>query len=134
MLRARGYSKEFRVRFVLVLNDDQLSGRADQEKLWTTFREKVIDQELRLSTSAEEAFTIALGLESSKYAKAIKRASIICGLTNIRIVVKVIKVANQILGGRDLDEAIQARVVPCCRAVVCFGFRWHRRSKLDHVG
>lgn len=106
------YSKEFRARFVLVLNDDQLSSRPDQEKLWAAFREKVIDQEIRLSTSAEEAFTIAIGLAPSKYAEAIKRASIICGLTNIRIVVKVIRAANQILGGRDLEEAIQARVAP----------------------
>lgn len=106
------YSKEFRARFVLVLNDDELSNRADQEKLWATFREKVIDQEIRLSTSAEEAFTIANGLAPSPYAEAIKRASIICGLTNIRIVVKVIRAANQILGGSALDEAIQSRVVP----------------------
>lgn len=106
------YSKEFRARFVLVLNDDQLSSKADQEKLWATFREKVINQEIRLLTTAEEAFTIAIQLAPSKYADAIKRASVICGLTNIRIAVKVIRAANQILGGRDLDEVIQARVVP----------------------
>ncbi|MDP9604493.1 UNVERIFIED_ORG: hypothetical protein J2W38_004291 [Variovorax paradoxus] len=106
------YSKQFGARFVLVLNDDQLSSKGDQEKLWATFREKVIDQEIKLSTSAEEAFSIAIGLTPSKYADALKRASVTCGLTNIRIVVKVIKVANQILAGRDLEDAIQARVVP----------------------
>lgn len=106
------YSKEFRVRFVLVLNDDQLSSKTDQEKLWATFREKVVNQEIRLLTTAEEAFAIAINLAPSKYADAIKRASVICGLTNIRIAVKVIRAANQVLGGRDLDEAIQARVVP----------------------
>jgi len=106
------YSKQHKSRFVLVLNDDQLSSNVEQEKLWATFREKVIDQEIKLSTSAEEAFSIAIGLAPSKYAEAIKRASIACDLTNIRIVVKVIKVANQVLAGRDLEEAIQARVVP----------------------
>lgn len=106
------YSKEFRARFVLVLNDDQLSSKADQEKLWATFREKVIDHEIRLLTTAEEAYAIAIDLAPSKYAEAIKRASVICRLTNIRIVVKVIRAANQILGDRDLEEAIQARVVP----------------------
>jgi hypothetical protein len=106
------YSNEFEVRFVLVLNDDQLSSRGDQEKLWATFREKVIDEEIKLSTSADEAFSIAIGLVVSKYANAIKRASTTCGLTNIRIVAKVIKATSQILAGRDLDEAIQARVVP----------------------
>ncbi len=117
------YSKQHKSRFVLVLNDDQLSSNVDQEKLWATFREKVIDQEIKLSTSAEEAFSIAIGLAPSKYAEAIKRASIACGLSNIRIVVKVIKVANQILAGRDLDEAIQARVVP---SIVLFSAIYYR--------
>ena len=106
------YSKQFRVRFVLVLNDDQLSTDGDQAKLWATFREKVIDEEIRLSTSPEEAFSIAIKLTPSKYAQALERAIAVCGLTNIRIVGKVVKTANQILTGRDLDQAILARVVP----------------------
>jgi hypothetical protein len=106
------YSKQHGSRFVLVLNEDRLSSLDDQQKLWSTFREKVIDQEVKLSASADEAFAIAIGLAPSKYAEAIKRASITCRLTNIRLVVKVIKVANRILLGRKLDEAIQARVVP----------------------
>lgn len=106
------YSRQHVSRFLLVLNDDQLSNKDDQKHLWATFREKVIDQEIKLSTSADEAFSIAIGLRSSKYAEAIKKASIICSLTNIRVVVKVIKVANQILADRDVEEAIQARVVP----------------------
>lgn len=106
------YSKQHGSRFVLVLNDDQLSNKADQEKLWATFREKVIDQEIKLSTSAEEAFSIAIGLVPTKYGKTLKRASMACGLTNIRIVVKVIKAANLILAERNLDESIQARVMP----------------------
>lgn len=106
------YSKQFHVRFVLVLNDDQLSTDGDQAKLWATFREKVIDEEVRLSTSPKEAFSIAIELTPSKYAQELERAIAICGLTNIRIVGKVVKTANQILTGRDLDQAILARVVP----------------------
>jgi hypothetical protein len=106
------YSKQFSVRFVLVLNDDQLSTDGDQAKLWATLREKVIDDEIRLSTSPEEAFSIAIELTPSRYAQALDRATAVCGLTNIRIVGKVVKTANQILAGRDLDEAIQSRVVP----------------------
>lgn len=106
------YSKQYDSRFVLVLNDDQLSSKGDQEKLWATFREKVIDQEIRLSTAADEAFSIAITLAPSKYAEALKQASVACDLTNIRIVVKVIRVANQILAERDLEDAIQARVIP----------------------
>ena len=75
------YSRQHGSRFVLVLNDDQLSTKDEQRKLWNTFREKVIDQEIKLSTSAEEAFSIALGLRPSKYAEAIRRASLTCSLT-----------------------------------------------------
>lgn len=106
------YSKEFESRFVLVLNDDQLSRKGEQEKLWTSFHEKVIDQEIRLSTSPDEAFAIAIKLWPSKYEQALQRGVLACGLTNIRIVSKVIKAANQILAGRDLIDSIQARVVP----------------------
>ena len=105
------YSKQHGARFVLVLNDDQLS-KGDQENLWATFREKVIDQEIRLSTTTDEAFSIAIGIANSKYADVIKKACIACSLTNIRIVVRVIRVANQILDGHELEEAIQARVIP----------------------
>lgn len=106
------YSMQFQVRFVLVLNDDQLSTDDGQAKLWATFREKVIDEEVRLSTSPEEAFSIAIKATPSKYAQALQRAVTICGLTNIRIVGKVVKTANQILTDRDLDQAVLARVVP----------------------
>lgn len=106
------YSKEFDARFVLVLNDDQLPSAGEQEKLWATFREKVIDQEIRLSTSPEEAFSIAIKLWASNYRAALKRAVLACGLTNIRIIGKVIKAANQILAKRDLSDSVQARAVP----------------------
>lgn len=106
------YSKQFGVRFLLVLNDDQLAAKAEQENLWATFREKVIDQEIRLATTPEEAFGIAIQIWPSKYEQALRRAVIACGITNIRIIGKVVKAANQILAGRDLSEAIQARCVP----------------------
>lgn len=106
------YSKQHTSRFILVLNDDQLSANDNQKRLWTILREKVIDQEIKLSTSSEEAFSIAIRLRPSKYAEAIKQASITCSLTNIRIIVKVIKVTNLILADRDMDEFLQARVVP----------------------
>jgi hypothetical protein len=106
------YSKQFDVRFLLVLNDDQLSQKTEQEHLWTTFREKVIDQEIRLATTPEEAFGIAIHIWPSKYEPALRRAVMASGITNIRIIGKIVKAANQILAGRDLSEAIQARCVP----------------------
>lgn len=107
------YSEEFRARFVLVLNDDQLAIEGEQRALWDTFREKVIDQEVKLSTTPDEAFSIAIKLwPSPKYEAALKQAVLTCGLTNIRIIGKVIRVANQILANRNLEDAIQARVIP----------------------
>ncbi|MGD7196581.1 P-loop NTPase fold protein [Ralstonia pseudosolanacearum] len=102
------YSTQYGSRFILVLNDDQL----DNQELWSAFREKVIDEELKLVTTPEEAFAIAIQLSPSPYADALGRASVSCELTNIRIIGKVIKAANRILGKRPLEEAIAARVVP----------------------
>lgn len=102
------YTQRHKARFVLVLNSDQLAKR----EVWDTLREKVIDQELKLLTTPEEAFSIAVGLFPSRHAEAIKRASVACGLTNIRVIGKVIKAANRILGDRTLEDALLARVVP----------------------
>lgn len=106
------YSKQFGVRFVLVLNDDQLSANGAQDRLWKIFREKVIDQEIRLSISAAEAFQVALTIYPSKYAGPLENSVKACGLTNIRIVGKVIRTAHDILRERDLAAAVLARVIP----------------------
>ena len=121
------YSMQYGSRFVLLLNDDQLSSKEDQIKLWATFREKVIDQEIRLSTTSEEAFSIAISLSQSKYSSALKKATVTCGLTNIRIVLKVIRIANQLLSERELEEAILARVIPS----IVFFSAIHYRGLVD---
>jgi hypothetical protein len=102
------YSQQYGSRFVLILNSDQLGQRV----AWDTLREKVIDQEIRLLTTAEEAFEIAIALIPSRYSAHIKKIADTCGLTNIRIVQKVIRSVNRILGDRDLSDAILTRVVP----------------------
>ncbi|MES2149299.1 MAG: P-loop NTPase fold protein [Pseudomonadota bacterium] len=102
------YTQRHKARFVLVLNSDQLAKR----EVWDTLREKVIDQELKLLTTPEEAFSIAAGLFPSRHAESIKRASVTCGLANIRIIGKVIKATNRILGDQALGDALLARVVP----------------------
>lgn len=121
------YSMQYGSRFVLLLNDDQLSSKGDQMNLWATFREKVIDQEIRLSTTSDEAFSIAISLVPSKYAVALNKATVTCGLSNIRIVSKVIRVANQLLGERELEDAILARVIP---SIVLFS-AIHYRGLVD---
>lgn len=103
------YKQQHKSRWILILNNDQLN----QPTIWNTFREKVIDQELQLRTSAGEAFEIAIGLNSSKYSKQIAKAVESCGVTNIRIICKIIKAVNHILHGRnDMSDAVLSRIIP----------------------
>jgi len=103
------FTKQHGARIVLILNTDQLKDRP----LWETFREKVIDVELKLETSAEEAFHIAIKLVPSEYQESIKKAVVACLLNNIRVICKVIRSVNRILDGySNLSEALLARVIP----------------------
>lgn len=103
------FTQQHGSRFVLILNSDQL----DNRDVWDTLREKVVDQELRLTTSSAEAFEIAVGLKPSIHAERIRATIEICELTNIRIVRKIIKVVNRIVGDRqDLSGAVLSRVIP----------------------
>ncbi|VVP89007.1 P-loop NTPase fold protein [Pseudomonas fluorescens] len=103
------FTQQHECRFMLILNSDQLAKR----DVWDLLREKVVDQELRLTTSASEAFDISIGLTASNYAEQIRTAVVSCGLTNIRIIRKVIKVVNCILGSRHkLSDAVLWRVIP----------------------
>jgi hypothetical protein len=91
------------------LNSDQLADRL----LWDKLREKVIDQELMLNTTPTEAFDIAVGLSPSPYASRIKETIVTCGITNIRIICKVIKAVNRMLSNRaDLSKDVLGRVIP----------------------
>lgn len=102
------YTLQHKSRFVLILNSDQLANK----KMWDTLLEKVVDEGVRLSTTPEEAFSIAIALIPSRYEEEIRKASIACGLTNIRIIERVIRSANRILGDRNPDRSILARVIP----------------------
>jgi hypothetical protein len=102
-------TKRHNCRVLVILNDDKL----DQRDLWDTLREKVVDQELRLSTSALEAVEIALDSEKTQWAEAITANIQECGVTNIRIAKKIIKVVNRILGNHpDLAAAVLDRTLP----------------------
>jgi hypothetical protein len=101
------FSQRYESRFVLILNSDQLSRR----DAWNVLREKVIDEELQLSTTCAEAFEIAIKLTSSPYSKQIASAAEKCGLTNIRIIRK--KVVNRITEDHaSLSDAVLARTIP----------------------
>lgn len=103
------YTQRFGSRFLLILNTDQLLDRSR----WDTFFEKVVDQEVTLATSPDEAFAIAIGLSPSLVADDIEVASVACELTNIRVIRKVIRLVNRILEGHLVLKAeVLQRVVP----------------------
>lgn len=96
-------------RILLILNSDQLH----DIKVWDLFREKVIDQELRLETSPAEAFDIAASLTPTMFAAELKQAVEACRVTNIRVIRKIIRVVNRLLANRgELPPHILARVIP----------------------
>lgn len=103
------FTQQYGARIVLILNSDQLADRG----MWERLREKVIDQEVKLETSAEEAFDIALGIVGTSYAGRIKETTCICEITNIRVISRIIRAVNRILGGReDLSSDVLDRLIP----------------------
>lgn len=103
------YSNRYSSRFLIILNSDKL----DDVEIWNRLREKVIDHELFLNTTSEEAFDIAQVIVPSPFADHIRAAVKICGLSNIRIISKIISVVNQVLyGHHELSASVLARVIP----------------------
>jgi hypothetical protein len=110
---AMGFIDEFTQvygsRILLILNSDQL----DDKAMWDKLREKVIDHEIALDTTPAEAFGIAIVSEPSPYASHIQGAVETCKISNIRIIQKIIRSVNRLLGGRsDLDDEVLQRAVP----------------------
>ncbi|WP_261530891.1 hypothetical protein, partial [Burkholderia multivorans] len=98
--------------FLLILNSDQFSPSADGA-LWTAFREKVVEEELRFTPTPGEAFDIAVPALNSPY-RAVARAAVdACGITNIRVIRQAYRLVVRLLGAtEDMPDAIQARTVP----------------------
>ncbi|MBN9425794.1 MAG: NTPase KAP, partial [Burkholderiales bacterium] len=96
-------------RVLLILNSDQLK----DSDIWETFRERVIDQEIQLATTPDDAFTIASKLEPSPYEEPLRLAVDAMQLNNIRIIRKIIRAVTRLLQGREaLSAAVLDRVVP----------------------
>lgn len=114
------YTQVYGARILLILNSDQLSDK----KLWDTLREKVIDHEVALETTPEEAFDIAVTNYPSRWDKTIRLATIHCGISNIRILQKIIRAVDRILGDRsDLSDDILMRVIPSTVLVAAIHFK-----------
>ncbi|MQA20938.1 P-loop NTPase family protein [Rugamonas rivuli] len=103
------FTQVYGSRILLILNSDKL----EDKDMWNKLREKVIDHEIALATTPKEAFDIALGEEPSKYAPHIEGAVEVCKISNIRIIQKIIRTVNKVLGDRDnLTDEVLARTIP----------------------
>lgn len=103
------FTQNYGCRILLILNTDQLNDKT----VWEKFREKVIDEELRLDTTPAEAFEIAIQHSPSPFAAKVKPAVEACGINNIRIIRKVIRAANKILSPNlPLPDDVLNRVIP----------------------
>ena len=106
------YSQNFGTRFLLILNSDQFSAPTDSA-LWATFREKVVEEELRFTPTPGEAFDIAVPNLNSPYRAMARTAVDACGITNIRVIRQAYRLVVRLLGATgDMPLAIQARTVP----------------------
>lgn len=102
------FTQRFECRFLLILNSDRLKNR----EVWDVLREKVVDEEIRLTTTCDEAFHVAIALMPSHFSAAISAAIEACGVTNIRIIIKVIKAVNRVVGERKcIADAVLQRVI-----------------------
>lgn len=103
--------RNYECRFLLILNEDKLTENA-ASALWQEFHEKVVDQEIRLETSAKEAFGVAQGANVRPWSPHLQQALEICDVTNIRVVRKTIRVVNSLLDEQgELPEYVMKRVV-----------------------
>jgi hypothetical protein len=88
------YSELHAVRFLLLLNSDKLTDRS----VWHQLHEKVIDVEIALNPSSRDAFDIALGSRRIPLVDEIKAALGKLEVNNIRIIKRVIRIAEHIVG------------------------------------
>lgn len=113
------YTQRFGTRMLLILNSGRLARDGD-DGLWTTFREKVVDEELRFCPTPAEAFEVAVPEGASPFREAVRHACQACELTNIRVIRKVARLVDRLLGGRgELRPAIQARTIPSIVLLAC---------------
>jgi hypothetical protein len=106
------YSQNFGTRFLLILNSDRFLS-VDDNSLWTVFREKVVEEELRFTPTAFEAFDIAVPDTNDPYRDVAREAINACGITNIRVIRQAFRLVHRLLDPKpDLHLDILKRTVP----------------------
>jgi hypothetical protein len=121
------FTQNYGCEVLPILNTDQLTDKT----IWEKFREKVIDVELLLDTTPKEAFSIAIGQTPSVFDKHIDPAVCVCGLTNIRIIRKVIRAVDKILSHHAPLSASYAPSYSFDGVTGCDSLQRHRRRPHD---
>lgn len=86
------YSELYRVKFLLILNDDKLADKSS----WDLMHEKVIDIEIKYKPSSPECFDIAFSHSDCKNLQEVKKSICTLKLNNIRVIERVLKVVKRI--------------------------------------
>jgi len=114
------YSETYSTRFLLLLNTDKL----EDEIIWRKLHEKVIDIELKLQPASPEAFDVASINSNLSFLERAREATTSLGITNIRIIKRIIRVFSELLEGYGpLEEYVQKRIVPSTVLLTAIHYR-----------
>lgn len=97
------FSQQYNVSFLLLLNTNRL----DDKGLWQTLHEKVIDVEVCLLPQPSEAFDIAKAARNYNFSEIVKTALMILGVTNIRVMRRVLRVIAAIWNVKGSESVIK---------------------------
>ncbi|WP_349746667.1 P-loop NTPase fold protein [Pseudomonas frederiksbergensis] len=114
------YSETYKTRFLLLLNTDKL----EDEIIWRKLHEKVIDIELKLQPASSEAFDVASINSNLSFLECAREATTSLGITNIRIIKRIIRVFSELLEGYGpLEEYVQKRIIPSTILLTAIHYR-----------
>lgn len=100
------YLKTRNCRVLFIFNEQRIGEEKDVEA-FAQFREKLIDVELQLEISAEEAYDIAAERRDVPYGEQTRSFFVALGVNNIRVASRVLNVVeNVFLNNRQLDEVL----------------------------
>src|SRR5690349_13690117 len=106
MLGLVDYLKNHECKVLFIFNEERLGESRDVEA-FAQFREKLIDVELKLDITPEEAFNIAAEGRNVPYMEQTRGHFVALGVNNIRIASRVLKVVENVYrNNRQLDELL----------------------------
>ena len=103
------YSETRGARFLVLLNTGELK---DSTELWATLHEKVFDSEIILQPTGSESFEIAAEGRTGPHLPDVRQALAILNISNIRVIRRILKVAERIASIKSVSDAPTSRWIP----------------------